>query len=111
MNHMRAIMQTYKTVQEWRQTIGENIRNLRLQRNLDRRDLAAQAGVALNAVKNLELGKNTTTETLIRVVRILDRTDWFDSLAPTISVSPMAKGNLKTPRQRVFKNRKIKPKD
>lgn len=98
-------MQEYKTIEEWQETIGENIRNLRLQRNLDQRELSRQAGISLTAVKRLESGKASTTKTLIAVIRIMNRTDWFNSLAPIVSVNPLDPGNLLTPRQRVFSKR------
>jgi transcriptional regulator with XRE-family HTH domain len=95
-----------KTTEEWEQTLGEQIRNLRLLRNIDQRDLAAQAGVALNAVKGLEAGRTATTKTLINVLRVLNRTDWLASLSPQVSINPLQMANLKASRQRVFKERK-----
>jgi transcriptional regulator with XRE-family HTH domain len=105
-------VEKFKTVEEWEQTLGEHIRAIRLQRNVDQRELAAQAGVALNAVKRIESGRNATTKTLISVLRVLNRTDWIDSLAPSISINPLQMISSKTPRQKIFKERKqIKPKD
>lgn len=98
-------MEKFKTVEEWEQTLGEHIHTLRLQRNIDQRELAAHAGVALNAVKRLEAGKTTTTRTLISVLRILNRTDWIDSLSPPISINPLQMTNGKAPRQKIFKER------
>lgn len=103
-------MMENKTVEEWGRALGEQIRNLRLQRNIDQRDLAAQAGVALNAVKHLEAGRTATTKTLIRVLRVLNRADWLESLSPQVSINPLHMANLKAPRQRAFKERKsLKP--
>lgn len=99
-------MEKFKTVEEWEQTLGEHIRTIRLQRNIDQRDLAAQAGVSLNAVKSLESGRTTTTKTLISVLRVLNRTDWIDSLSPSISINPLQMTSMKAPRQRIFKERK-----
>lgn len=96
----------FKTVEEWEQTLGEQVRSLRLQRNIDQRELAAQAGVALNAVKRLESGRTATTRTLISVLRILNRTDWIETLAPAVTINPLQMTNLKTPRQKIFKERK-----
>lgn len=99
-------MSSYQTVEEFEQILGEQIRNLRLMLNIDQRELAAQAGIALNAVKRLESGKTATTHTLISILRVLGRTDWLTSLSPKISINPLTMANLKTPRQRVFKERK-----
>lgn len=106
MVYMKTTIQNYKTVGEWKQTLGENIRNLRLLKNIDQRDLAAMAGVSTTAVKRLESGKTSTTETLIRVVRILGRTDWLESLAPPVSVNPMLMLHVKGPRKKIYKPRK-----
>ena len=98
-------MSNYQTVEEFEQILGGQIRNLRLTLNIDQRELAAQAGIALNAVKRLESGKTSTTRTLISVLRVLGRTDWLTSLSPAITINPITMANLKTPRQRVFKTR------
>ncbi|HBA83721.1 MAG TPA: hypothetical protein DCZ95_06465 [Verrucomicrobia bacterium] len=44
--------------------LGRQLRELRLRRNIDQRQLAEQAAVALNAVKNLEGGKGATVMSL-----------------------------------------------
>ena len=69
--------------------LGERLRQIRLLKNLDQRTLAEQAGVALNAVRHLESGQGARVTSLIRVLRVLDRTDWLDALAPPVSISPM----------------------
>jgi len=53
-------MQSSKTPEEMEIEFGQQLRDLRLRRNIDQRRLAEQAGVALNAVKNLENGKGAT---------------------------------------------------
>ena len=106
MNFYKVIMIDNKTTAEWEQILGEQVRTLRLQRNIDQRDLAAQAGVALNAVKGLEAGRPATTKTLINVLRVLNRTDWLKSLSPQASINPLQMANLKASRQRIFKERK-----
>jgi transcriptional regulator with XRE-family HTH domain len=103
---LRDIEMNSKTIEEWGRTLGEQLRNLRLQHNIDQRELAAQAGVALNAVKHLEAGRTATTKTLINVLRVLNRADWLESLSPQVSINPLQMVNLKAPRQRVFKERK-----
>lgn len=99
-------MQSYKTTDEWKITLGENIRNLRLLKNIDQREVAARAGISTTALKRLESGKTCTTETLIRAVRILGRTDWLESLSPAVSVNPMLMLHVKAPRKKIYKSRK-----
>lgn len=53
------------------------------------RDVAERSGVSMGALHNLENGRGATLKTLIRVVRVLERTDWLDALEPQIGVSPM----------------------
>lgn len=86
---------------EWEAELGQQIRALRLRENLDQRDLAERAAIALNAVKNLENGKGATLHSLIQVLRVLNRTEWLRGLAPTVSISPVQMLKTKRPRQRV----------
>lgn len=65
------------------------MRTLRLRQNIDQRSLAKQAGVALNAVKRLELGRGATVSSLVKVLRALGREGWLAALAPQVTVSPL----------------------
>ena len=85
---------------EWEVELGRQIRALRLRQNLDQQQLADQAGIALNAVKNLERGKGATLRSLIQVLRVLNRVDWLRALAPAVSISPVQMLKTKRPRQR-----------
>jgi transcriptional regulator with XRE-family HTH domain len=88
------------TPQEWEAELGRQIRDLRLRQNVDQSRLAERAGVALNAVKRLESGKGTTVGSLIKVLRALGRAEWLNTLAPTISISPLRMLRDKQPRRR-----------
>jgi transcriptional regulator with XRE-family HTH domain len=74
---------------ELEQQLGSRLRQLRLLRNIDQRTLAARAGVSLNALKHLESGRGARVHSLVKVLRALDRADWLETLAPTVSISPM----------------------
>jgi transcriptional regulator with XRE-family HTH domain len=89
------------TPKEWKTQLGEQLRGLRLRQNIDQRQLAQRAGVALNAVKNLEAGKGATLTSLIKVLRSLDRADWLDALAPAVSISPLQALKARPTRRRV----------
>jgi transcriptional regulator with XRE-family HTH domain len=93
------------TVGESEAELGKQLRSLRLRLDLDQKQLAARAGIALNAVKNLESGKGATVRSLIQVLRILNRTDWLGTLAPAVSISPVQMLKTKTPRQRASPRR------
>lgn len=96
---------------EWETELGSQLRGLRLRQDLDQRQLAARAGVALNSVKNLEAGKGATVRSLIRVLRVLDRTDWLQALAPQVTVSPIQVLRAKHPRQRAVRKRSTRGND
>lgn len=93
---------------EWGAEIGHQLRTLRLRQNLDQRLLARRAGIALNAVKNLETGRGATTRSLVKVLRALNRVDWLRALAPTVSISPVQMMKAKAPRQRASRKKNTK---
>ena len=98
-------MQKAITPEEIEVKFGQQLRDLRLRRNVDQRQLAEQAGVALNAVKNLENGRGATLTSLVKVLRSLGRADWLETLAPTVGISPMQMLKAKQPRQRASKSK------
>jgi transcriptional regulator with XRE-family HTH domain len=98
-------MKSSSTTDELEAQLGQQIRTLRLRRNVDQQALAEQAGVALSALKNVESGKGATVKTLLKVLRALDRTDWLKSLSPAVSVSPLQLLKQKAPRQRASSRR------
>jgi transcriptional regulator with XRE-family HTH domain len=88
------------TSDEWEAELGRQIRSLRLRQNIDQQQLASQAGIALNAVKNLESGKGATLRSLVQILRVLNRVDWLRALAPPVSISPVQMLRTKAPRRR-----------
>lgn len=99
-----------RTPEEWEEVLGQHIRNLRILRTMDQQTLAEQAGVALNVIKRIESGKTATTKSLIKILRVLNRVEWLETLAPNVTVNPLYMTPQKSPRQRVFKPRTRKPK-
>lgn len=93
------------TAEEWEVTLGRQLRDLRLRQNIDQRQLAEQAGVALNVVKNLEAGKGATVKSLVKVLRALGRVEWLDALAPAVSISPLQMLKSKPSRQRASRGK------
>jgi transcriptional regulator with XRE-family HTH domain len=90
---------------DWEATLGRQLRGQRLRMNIGQLQLSKQAGVALNAVKNLESGKGATLSSLAKVLRALGREDWLGTLAPPVSISPMQVLKTRKTRQRAFKPR------
>ena len=78
------------TSDELQPCLGEQIRRLRLSRDLDQLTLAERAGVSEKALRNLEAGRGSNVATLLQVIQALDALDWLQALAPAASVSPMA---------------------
>jgi transcriptional regulator with XRE-family HTH domain len=99
-------MNTAPSTQELQIRLGEQLRALRLRRNLDQQTLAANAGVALSALKNVESGKGATVKTLLKVLRALDRLEWLSTLSPATSISPLQLLKQKRPRQRASRPRR-----
>lgn len=90
---------------EWEAQLGRQIRSLRLRQNLNQEQLAERAGIALNAVKNLESGRGATLRSLAQTLRVLDRLDWLNGLSPAVSISPVQMLKAKAPRQRASRTR------
>ena len=63
---------TQNTVPELQIELGQRVQRLRLSRNLDQRATADKAGISLRALGNLEAGRGSTVETLLRTLKALD---------------------------------------
>lgn len=88
--------------------LGDNLKRLRLSRNIDQRNLAEQAGVSTRALQSLENGEGSSLSTLLKVLRALGRESWIDTIAPVASINPMALGTHAAPRQRA-RQKEAKP--
>lgn len=79
------------TTSEWEKRVGGEVRRLRVARGLTQDDLAQRANVSISTIRYLEAGRGSSLSTLIRVAKVLDRTQWLSSFAPAAaSVSPLA---------------------
>jgi transcriptional regulator with XRE-family HTH domain len=94
---------------ELQQLLGERLRRLRLSRNLDQRATAEKAGISEKALRNLEAGRGSTVETLLRVLKALDYLQGLDMLAPEASVNPLDLLRQHKPPQRVRRPRQRTP--
>ena len=100
-------MKTAFTPSELETSLGENLKELRLQKNLDRQTLCDRAGISMNALRHLETGEGATIKTLIRVVRALDRQDWLSGIAPKVSINPLHMVRNQPARQRASRRLKV----
>jgi len=99
-------MATRLTTEEREAELGRHLRDLRLRQNIDQRQFAQRASVALNVVKRLEAGKGATVTSLVKVLRALGREEWLETLAPQVTVSPLQMlKNKKPARQRASRSK------
>lgn len=100
---------SYRTIDEWEVVLGDQVRRVRIARDLDQAGLAELADVSIGAISNLERGKGSSLRTLVSVLRALGRTEWLESLAPAVGVSPMqllrSKQKAPQPRRRASRRR------
>ena len=88
--------------------LGRRVRQLRLSRNVDQRTTAERAGISLRALGKLENGRGSTLETLLRTLKALDYVQGIETLAPTVTVNPLAMLKSPRPPQRVRRSRKAR---
>ncbi len=103
-------MKIISTPTELETSLGEDIKAIRLQKNIDRRTLCAIAGVSENALRNLEGGRGTSLKTLIRIIKALNREDWLNQLTPKTSINPLHLVREKEQRQRARSKKHAKNK-
>jgi transcriptional regulator with XRE-family HTH domain len=99
----------FKTPEELQTELGRRIRQLRLFRNIDQRAVAAKAGVARAALQNLEAGRGSSVQTLLRILKALNYLEGIEILAPQPTVNPLALLKTKTPPQRARHRRLARP--
>ena len=94
------------STEEWEAFVGAQFRALRIRANLTQGELSARSGLSIGAVKKLEQGTGSSLSSLVKILRVLKRTDWLSALAPPVSVSPLQMLQDKrrdAPRERVRK--------
>lgn len=69
--------------------IGQRLKNIRLRKNMQQKELAERCGVSLSSVQRLERGETITSETLVSVIRALGLLENFEQLLPEPPISPI----------------------
>ena len=100
------VAHSFSTPHELQELLGERLKRLRLNRNLDQCTTAEKAGISEKALRNLESGRGSTVETLLRVLKALDYLQGLDMLAPEISVNPL--DLLRQPKARIRASRRAR---
>lgn len=70
-------------------SIGLQIKRIRLRKNMTQRELSVKSKVSLNTIKRIENGNPTSFYSVIKVLLSLDKIEWFNSLSPIVSISPL----------------------
>jgi transcriptional regulator with XRE-family HTH domain len=99
----------FRSPQELQTELGRRIRQLRLSRNIDQRTVAEKAGVTRAALQNLEAGRGSSVQTLLRILKALNYLEGIEILAPQPTVNPLALLRTKTPPQRARHRRVARP--
>lgn len=102
-NAFRPEAEVEKPKNELEVSIGNSIKNIRLQKNLTREELTKQANVSMNALRHLENGTGASLKTLTLVVKAFNRESWIEALFPEISINPLYMTKDGKPRQRARK--------
>lgn len=92
---------SFKSIDELQVSLGEQLKSLRLTKNLDQRTTAEKAGISEKALRNLEAGRGSTVESLLRVLKALDSLQGIELLAPKPTVNPLSLLRNAKVRQRV----------
>lgn len=101
-------MQASHTLAELEVVLGEQVKKLRLSRNIDQATLAERAGISRRALQNLEAGAGSSVASMLSVIRALGREDWLALLAPTATINPLYMVRARRERQRATSVR-VKP--
>jgi putative transcriptional regulator len=75
--------------------LGSRLQRERLNQNLTQSELADRSGVSLATVKNVEAGSNFSVETLVKILRVLDKLGQIDALVPDPGISPIQLAKLR----------------
>ena len=86
--------------------LGRRLLEIRLARNINQTDLAAEAGISRRTMTRLENGEGVSLDTLIRVMRALRLADRFAVLLPDPAIRPIERIRQGKERQRARRTSK-----
>lgn len=81
--------------EEIRKELGRRLQRERLNQDITQANLAERAGISRRTLVAAEKGEGTTLETLIRILRGMDRVARLDQFLPEPPVSPIQLAKLK----------------
>lgn len=77
-----------QATQELQKELGRRLQQLRLSLRLSQGHVAERAGISERSLRNLEGGKGSTLETLLRVLGVLDLLPALDQAVPLLGPTP-----------------------
>jgi transcriptional regulator with XRE-family HTH domain len=92
---------SFKSIDELQVSLGEQLQSMRVAKNLDQRTTAEKAGISEKALRNLEAGRGSTVESLLRVLKALESLQGIELLAPKPTINPLSLLRNAKVRQRV----------
>ena len=69
--------------------IAARLKEYRLRRNLQQKEVAENAGVSLDTVARFERGESITLEKFLRIIRVLDMLENIEAFIPEPPPSPI----------------------
>lgn len=69
--------------------LGNQIKNLRLNKNISQQELAAFTGLERSTISKFENGRAASLLTFVQILRGLKKLDWLDSLKEAAQLSPL----------------------
>ena len=88
-------MWTSKSNMAIMEELGSRLKEYRIRKNLQQKELALNAGVGLDTIVRLECGSSISTEKFIRILRVLDMLENIEEFIPEPPISPIPMRDLK----------------
>ncbi len=80
----------FQTAAQLQMLLGEQLKRIRVSQNRDQISVAEKAGISEKSLRNLEAGRGSTVETLVRTLKALDSLRGLELLAPEPEIDPVA---------------------
>lgn len=88
------------TAHEWQEFLGEQVKAMRLRKNMTQREMASRCDVSMPTISHLENGHDVSLLTFIKVIQVLGEEAWFRQLQPPVVVSPIQRAEEMKRRRR-----------
>jgi transcriptional regulator with XRE-family HTH domain len=96
----------FLTIPELAGELGGKARALRLWKRMEQSEVAERAGISVRALRFLELGRGSSLDTLLRVMKALGALDGLDAIFPAPpKVDPLAMLKGRPLPRRIYKKR------